>query len=75
LVNVKGLTLAHTVDNEVFEGHIVARGPLRDEQYLFTDFLNHPDPYENDFHIVSPWAEAIAADALAGRMPRIFPRE
>jgi hypothetical protein len=76
LVNVKGLTLAHVdEDTFAFKGQIVARGPLRDEEYLFGDFLDHPDPYESGVHVVAPWSEIIAADALAGRMPKIFSRE
>jgi hypothetical protein len=75
LVNVKGLTLAH-VDDGIFKGEIVARGPLRNEEYVFAELLDHPDPYESELHVVAPWSEMIAADASAGRIiPEIFSRE
>ncbi len=75
LVNVEGLTLAHVNDNVLFEGQVVARGPLRNEHYVTFEFLEHPDPYENGLHVVARWSELIVADALAGRMPRLFLRE
>jgi hypothetical protein len=74
LVNVEGLTLAHVADEGAFQGHVVARGPLRDEHYVTIEFLEHPDPYENDLHVLSRWSEIIADDALAGRMPKLFSR-
>jgi hypothetical protein len=73
LVNVQGRTLAHVdEDSLIFKGHIVARGPLRNEEYVFVGFLDHPDPYESGVHVVSPWSEIIAADAMAGRRPKIL---
>jgi hypothetical protein len=74
LVNVEGLTLAHVSDDGAFKGQVVARGPLREEHYVVPQFLEHPDPYENGLHIVALWSEIIAADATAGRMPRLLGR-
>ena len=70
LVNVEGLTLAHVPDRALFEGQVIVRGPLRNEQYMTVEFLEHPDPYENGLHVVASWSGIIAADAMAGRMPR-----
>ncbi|MDX0489727.1 hypothetical protein GOC53_05490 [Sinorhizobium medicae] len=76
LVNVQGLTLAHVQGTGAFEGGVVARGPLRNEEYTFLDLLAYPDPYQNGRHVVGPLFEIIADDALRnGRMPRIFSRE
>jgi hypothetical protein len=75
LVNVEGRTLAEITDSVVFEGQVLARGPLRRENYVTSEFLEHPDPYESGVHVLGPWSELIATDAMAGRMPSIFPRE
>ena len=75
LVNVEGRTLAEITDNVLFEGQVLARGPLRRENHVTIEFLEYPDPYESGVHVLGRWAELIAADAMAGRMPSVFPRE
>jgi hypothetical protein len=75
LVNVEGLTLAHIADEGVFKGHVVARGPLRNEHYVVGEFLEHPDPYESGVHVLATWSELIAHDANAAGTLEFFSRE
>ena len=76
LVNVEGLSLAHDDHDStapVFgESVIIVRGPLRREHYAFAEFLDLMDPYESGRHILQPWSEGIALDAVMGRQLKIL---